>query len=143
MEKGFKYWMRWFCVLPISFLAAIIVNFLLHWVLFRTLSSGDSPFITPYPELPELLLAPFFRAMTVVWVSSQIAPDYKYRTAITFATLWVLVAVASFILGYLGIHIGSVQFSLTKGGIPVISGAIGALVGLYIIHKNKLTQRTT
>lgn len=134
--KRIKYLLLWFAVIPFSILAGLIVNFPLHWILFRTLSGGDSPFITPYPELPERILEPFFRALIIVWISSQIAPEHKFKTAMIFATIWIFVAGASFAIGYFGVNVGNTRLSLTTGGLPVVMGVIGAVAGLYIVKKN-------
>jgi hypothetical protein len=136
MDKGFKYWLSWIGVLPISLIAGVLVDFPVHWVLYRTLSGGDSPFITPYPELPERILAPFFRALVIVWVSALIAPEHKFKTAVILATLWIFGAGASFVFGYLGFHTDNIQLNLTAGGLPVIMGVVGAVVGLYIVKKH-------
>jgi hypothetical protein len=66
MEKGFKYWLSWISVLPISLISGVLIIFPVHWVLYQTLSGGDSPFIAPYPELPEKILQPFFTALVIV-----------------------------------------------------------------------------
>ena len=134
--KGIKYWLLWIAVIPFSILAGLIVDFPLHWILFRTLSSGNSPFITPYPELPEKILGPFFRAFIIVWISSQIVPEHKFKTAMLFATIWIFVAGASFAIGYYGVKIDNTRLSLTTGGLPVLTGVIGAVVGLYIVKRN-------
>ncbi len=139
MDKGFKYWLSWIGVLPISLIAGVLIDFPIHWVLYRTLSGGDSPFITPYPEFPERILAPFFRALVIVCIGAFIAPEHKFKTAIILATFWTFGAGASFVLGYLGFHTDSVQLDLTAGGLPVIMGVVGAVVGLYIVKK-KLSE---
>ena len=135
MDKRFKYWLSWIGVLPISLIAGVLVDFPVHWVLYRTLSGGDSPFITPYPELPERILAPFFRALVIVCVSALITHEHKFKTAVILATLWIFGAGASFVLGYLGFHRDSIQLNLTAGGLPVIMGVVGAVTGLYIVKK--------
>ncbi len=141
MDRGIKYWLRWLGVLPIALLAGFIADFPLHWVLYRTLSGGENPFITPYPELPERLLSPFIKALVIVWVSSQIAPENKFKTAIVLTTIWIFAAGASFGLSYFGINIGRVQLRLIAGGLPIIMGVVGAILGLYIVRKQ--TIKTT
>lgn len=142
MDKGFKYWLSWIGVLPISLIAGVLVTFPVHWILYRTLSGGDSPFITPYPELPEKILQPFFTALVIVWVASQIAPQHQFKTAVIIATLWIFGAGGAFILGYLGYHSDNVQLNLTAGGLPIIMGVVGAVVGLYLVKK-KLSEEQT
>lgn len=151
MKRGIKYWVSWIGVLPISLIAGLLVDFPVHWILYRTLSGGDSPFITPYPELPERVLAPFFRAFVIVWVSALIAPEHRFKTSVVLATLWILGASASFVLVYLGFHTDTIQLNLTAGGLPVIMGVVGAVVGLYqvgvkfkrenqVFHKEKVGE---
>jgi hypothetical protein len=142
MDKGFKYWLSWIGVLPISLIAGVLVDFPVHWVLYQTLSGGDNPFITPYPELPERILAPFFRALVIVWISALIAPEHKFKTAVILATLWIFGAGATFVLGYLGFHTDNIQHNLTVSGLPIIMGVVGAVVGLYIVKK-KISEEQT
>lgn len=139
MNKGSRHWLSWIKVLPISIIAGLLVDFPVHWVLYSTLSGGDSPFITPYPELPERILAPFFRALVVVRVSALIAPEHKFKTAFIFAIIWILGAGAFFVLAYLGFQTDRIQLDLTAGGLPMIMGVIGAVVGLYVV-KRHLTE---
>jgi uncharacterized membrane protein YeaQ/YmgE (transglycosylase-associated protein family) len=142
MDRGFQYWLRWIVVLPISLIAGILVTFPVHWILYRTLSGGDSPFITPYPELPERILAPLFTALVIVWVASKIAPEHKFKTAIILAALWIFGAGGAFILGYLGFRSDNVQLSLTAGGLPIIMGVVGAVLGLFIVKKELSEEQT-
>lgn len=142
MDKGYKYWLSWIGVLPISLISGLLVAFPIHWILYRTLSGGDSPFITPYPELPERILLPFFRALVVVRVSALIAPEYKFKTAVILATLWIFGAGSSFVIGYLGFQINNFQLNLTAGGLPIILGVVGAVVGLYFVKKELSEEQT-
>ncbi|MBK9760311.1 MAG: hypothetical protein IPO90_10175 [Flavobacteriales bacterium] len=136
MDRGFKYWLSWIGVLPIALVAGVLVDFPMHWILYRTLSGGDSPFITPYPELPERIFAPFFRALVIVWVGSFVAPEHKFKTAVVLAALWIFGAGGAFVLGSLGVHTDHAQLNLTAGGLPVIAGVVGAVVGLYLVKRN-------
>lgn len=142
MDKGFKYWLSWIGVFPISLISGVLVTFPVHWVLYRTLSGGESPFITPYPELPEKILQPFVTALVIVWVASQIAPQHKFKTSVIMATLWIFGAGGAFVLGYLGYHFDNVQLNLTAGGLPIIMGVVGAVAGLYLVKK-KLSEEHT
>ncbi len=141
MNRGLGYWLRWIILLPVSFIAAILVDFPVHWVLYNTLSGGESPFITPYPETPELVLVPFFRALTLVWVSSQVAPEYKFKSSIVLSTFWVFMAGFTFALGYFGVSIGTTKLNLTAGGLPVVMGVVGALTGLYFVRKRLTSDK--
>jgi hypothetical protein len=142
MNKNFKYWLSWIGVVPISLIAGALVTFPLHWILYSTLSGGDDPFITTYPELPEKMLHPFFTALIIIWVASLIAPQYKLKTALIIATLYIFVAGGAFVLGYLNYRSGNLQVSLTAGGLPVLMGLAGAIVGLYIVKNNLLEKHT-
>jgi hypothetical protein len=142
MNKGFKYWLSWIGVLPISLISGLLVTFPVHWVLFQTLSGGESPFVTPYPKLPEEILQPFFTALVIVWTASQTAPQYKFKTAIIIAILWIIVASGAFVLGYLGYHYERVQFNLKLGGLPIIMGVVGAFVGLFLVKKKLVEEKT-
>ena len=135
MKRGLKYWASWIGVLPISIISGILITFPVHWVLYNTLSGGDSPFITPYPELPEKILSPFFTALIIVWVGSKIAPEHKFITAVVLAVVWVFFAGVTFAMAYFGIQLGKYQYSLIAGGLPVIMGIVGAIVGLYFVRK--------
>jgi hypothetical protein len=139
MDKGFKYWLSWIGVLPISIIAGVLVTFPVHWVLYWTLSGGGSPFITPYPEVPEKLLQPFFTALVFVWVASLIAPQHKFKTAVIIAALWIFGAGVTFVIAYLGYHSNDYQLYITAGGLPIIMGIVGAVVGLYLVKK-KLSE---
>lgn len=139
MNKSLIFWLRWIGVLPVSLISGMLVTFPIHWVLYRTLSGGDNPFVTPYPELPERLLQPFFSGLVIVWVASLIAPSYKFKTSVIMLALWVFGAGGAFILGYLGYSIGKVQLDLTSGGLPIIMGVVGAIIGVIIV-KVKLSQ---
>ena len=127
------YWLRWVGVLPISIIAGVLITFPVHWGLYQTLSGGDSPLVSPYPELPERILQPFFSALTIVWVSSLIAPKYKFKTSVTLAVIWIFIVCVLFYLGYSSENI---QMNLNAGGLPIISGIIGSFVGVYLVKKN-------
>lgn len=134
MKRELKCWASWIGVLPISIVAGILVTFPVHWVLYRTLSGGDSPFITPYPELPERVLSPFFSSLVIVWVGSKIAPAHKFITAIILAAIWIFFAGVTFTMAYFGVHLGKFQYYLIGGGLPVIMGVVGSIVGLYQVR---------
>jgi len=129
--KNFTYWLSWIGVLPISLITGLLVSLPVHWILYQTLTN----FVTPYPEAPEKILQPFFTSLVVVFISAKIAPQYKLKTAVIMAMLWVFGSGASFVFGYLGHKVGDIELNLTYGGAPIIMGAVGALVGLYIVKK--------
>jgi hypothetical protein len=143
MNRDFKYWIRWVFVLPISFLVGFLVDFPVHFVLYSTLSGGENPIIYPYPKFPELLLAPFFRALTFMWVCSKLTPEYKLTTAIVFAAIWIFGAGGGFFLSYIGFQDGISQFNLVTGGLPIIFGVIGVILGLFINNKELMKSNHT
>lgn len=136
MNKDFKYWLRWIAVLPFSLIAGGLVAFPLHWTLYSTLSGGQEPFITPYPELPEKLLQPFFTALVIILVASFIAPQHKFKAAMIVATIYVFFAGAVFTLSYLNYRFDNIQLNSTAGGLPIVMGVIGTIVGLHIVRNN-------
>lgn len=141
MISTIKYWFNWVAVLPISIIAAVLITFPIHWILYFTLTGGPIPFITPYPELPERIIQPFFSAAVFVRVASLIAPKFKFITAIIFSTLWIFISGGSFVLGYLGYKYNYTQLNLSVGGLPVFFGVFGAAAGLYSISK-ELSEET-
>lgn len=141
MNKNFKYWLRWIAVLPISLIAGALVAFPLHWTLYSTISGGQDPFITPYPELPEKILQPFFTALVIILVSSFIAPNHKFKAAMIVAIIYLFIAGATFILGYMNYHLDNLQVNLTAGGLPAIMGIAGTVIGLYIVRNNLTKEK--
>jgi hypothetical protein len=132
MKRDFKYWLRWILLIPAALFAGLLADFPLHWILYGTLRS----FIDPYPELPEKVLSPFVHASVMVFVGYLIAPEHKMKTAIIIAALWIFGAGVAFAMGFFELNIGGNQLTLSYYGAPVIMGAVGALVGLYVA-KNK------
>jgi hypothetical protein len=120
-------WLRWLAVFPGASLAGILSRYPLHWVLYSTLS----PFLKPYPPLPERLLASFVDSGVFVWVGAAIAPAYKSRAAaVLFAVQIVLIAIVA------------VKWFEAAGlyrwrayGAELGMGAAGAAVGFYIVRR--------
>ena len=134
MKKGMQYWLRWFGVLPISILGGLIVTFPLHWILYQTLSGGENPFISPYPELPEKILQPFFTGLVFVWISFHIAPQFKFKTALIHAAIWIFVAGGGFFLSFFSSNSETKTISIIDF-IPLVSGIFGIIACLYLIKK--------
>lgn len=128
---------RWILFLPLAILAAIIITFPLHWILYMTLSGGQDPFITPYPELPEKLLQPFCSGLAFVYVSAHLAPKYKIQIAAITTAIWCLLAVVAIVLGYSEFSINRTTFNLDYLGFPIMFGVAGAVLG-YILTKKSL-----
>ncbi len=119
---------RWLLALPIAVLAAVLMTFPLHWILYMTLSGGPAPFITPYPALPEKLLQPFCSALVFVYTCAFVAPRYRVRVAKIAIILWCVVAFLSVILVLNQIDFYG-ELKIDYWGIPIILGVIGAFVG--------------
>ena len=127
---------------PIDFsiLFAILVDFPLHYILYSFLSGGENPFITPYPESPELILAPFFRAFAFVITGACIAPNNNVIVGKIFSFIWVFSAtVGVYILYYISKTKTeyNINFEFTTVDFFAISsGIIGAILPLIIYYKN-------
>ncbi len=129
------YYLKWVAVIPTALLSGIIVTFPLHWILYRTLSGGSDPIITPYPELPERLIQPFVSAFVIVYIAAKIAPDRKLKTALVIMNIWVLVAISLLILGYFGYSFSNIKLFLQLGGLPVFMGIVGSVLGVLTVRK--------
>ncbi len=136
MERDFIYWIRWIAVLPVSVAGGFLIDFPLHWLLYSTLSGGENPIVTPYPRLPELLLAPFFRAFFFIWASSKIAPEQKLITAYILGAIWIFAAGGAFALGFIGYQKDYFQLALVANGFPVFFGILGVFLSLVVVNKN-------
>ena len=134
MKNIFIYWTRWIFLIPVSILVAVLVDFPIHWLLYISLSSGPDPFINPYPELPEQIIAPFFRAFAFIITGSIIAPSYKVQTGVVLFILWAAGLVFNI---YFLNHIEdfdiprNIKINWVAGGLPIITGAIGAILAVF------------
>jgi hypothetical protein len=137
MIKNFDEFMRWLFLLPISILSGILVAFPVHWVLYVSLSAGENPIITPYPEYPEQILQPLFSSYTMITVVHNIAPKYKYRASLVFASVLIFLLVAFYILSFKEISLGGFKFYQKLAGIPNLAAIAGVVIGFYRIrHKD-------
>lgn len=137
MKNIFIYWTRWIFLIPVSIIVAILVEFPIHWILYSTLSGGSDPFITPYPQLPEQLITPFFRSIAFIFAGIYMAPSHKSQAGIFMFILW------SIGLG-LNIYIlrniedfdipSNIKITTVAGGLPIIIGFIGSLLTLISIR---------
>ncbi len=139
MKKDSNYWLRWIVVFPGALLAGIFSTFPLHWILYSTLRNSFI-FIDPYPELPERLLSPFVMALTFVWIGFNIAPEYKYKTAIILFGIYVVSASGIAFLTLSGTNLIRYKLYLQGGGVGLIMGIVGAAIGLFIARKNALRR---
>ncbi|MBI3046586.1 MAG: hypothetical protein HYY86_03580 [Candidatus Harrisonbacteria bacterium] len=135
MKRDFTYWLRWLVLLPGTLLAIIFASFLLHWVLYSTLTG----FIEPYPELPERILLPFVAAVIFIWAGAYIAPEHKFKTAIIlFGILMFSLGGFVFIVFTNSDWVGG-QLYFEGGGIGPIMSVLGAIFGLFypILRKKR------
>ena len=136
------YWLRWIAVLPGALLAIIAANFILHMILYQTLtgSPGSEGLIriNPYPETPERLLLPFAAALAFVWGGGRIAPAHQMITASILFSLWMIYWGTIIALIVLKTDLGGGRhITLTYGSLSPVLAIIGASVGLYIIYTRK------
>lgn len=140
MNSKIKIYLRWIFLLPLAILFAILMDFPLHYILYSILSSGENPFITPYPESPELVLAPFFRAFVFVLTGTFIAPNNNVIVGKIFSFIWVFSATFGvYILYYISKTKTeyNINFEFTTVDFFAISsGIIGAILPLIIYYKN-------
>jgi hypothetical protein len=137
MNKSIQNLLRWIVVLPGCILAGILATFLLHFLLYLTLTK----FVTPYPEFPERALTPFVIAITFIWYGCQIAPAHKLKVGITLFAVWIFFAgglIMSTLTG--GKWFGKTMYFEAKGIAALLSIA-GAFVGLYLVwRKNAIKE---
>jgi len=127
------YWIRWLAVLPGALIAGALAIFLLHWILYATLSN----FVEPYPELPERALTPFAIAAVFVWSGSRIAPDYKVEAAVLLFGLWMALLGGFVFLTLSGTTWMGRPMYFQGGGVAPIMAAVGAFTGLYVVRKER------
>ena len=135
MKKEFIYWIRWIAVLPGALTAGIISSFPVHWLLYIAFANNGT--FLGFIELPpganisiERAISPFIVAIVLILVGSEIAPLYKFRTAIVLTALYTMSVIGIFLLGpKYGVY-GS--FEARSVG-PII----GLLIGLYIVRRKE------
>lgn len=130
MKQNTKNILRWLFLLPLVFIFGLLTDFSVHFILYSALSGGNEPFITPYPETPELIISPFFRAIAFVYSAFKIAPKFKCKVSIIFSILWILLALSLYI------YVNNSHES-KPSIIPVISGIIGVILVLFYIFKKR------
>lgn len=130
MNNGQKI-LRWIAVLPGSIIAGIAMTFVLHFILYFTLTK----FVSPYPEFPERALTPFAIAATFIWAGCAIAPNNKLKVGIVLFAIWIFLA-GGFIMITLtdGKWFGK-SLHLEANAVAPIMGIVGAFVGLYLVTK--------
>lgn len=131
MKKGITYWLRWIFILPGALIGGLLSTFLLHWILFLTLSN----FIEPYPEFPERILTPFAISLAFIWVGSEIAPDHKFKTGLILFVTWLSLLFYIIFFALSGETMYGYELYLKEGGLTSLLGIVGTFVGLYIVKK--------
>ena len=131
MNKTIEQTLRWIAVLPLSIASAIAATFVLHFILYSTLTK----FVTPYPEFAERALTPFVIAIIFVWTGSKIAPNNKLKVGVILFSIWILLAYGFIILVLTGGKWFGNDLNFEANGIAPIMAIIGAFVGLYWARK--------
>lgn len=121
--------LRWLAVLPGALLAGIAITFVLHFILYLTLTK----LVTPYPEFPERALTPFVVATAFIWTGCEIAPNHKLKVGITLFAMWMFLAGGFIMVTLTGGKWFGKSLYLDANGIAPIMGIIGAFVGLYLV----------
>ena len=124
--------LRWVAILPGAILAALFALVPLHLVLYQTLTG--SGLVEPYPEAPERILGPLVSTLAFVWIGSRIAPSRKVATAVILFGALLIILGAIIALGLAGARVGNSQFYLQMGGLPPVSGIVGAFLGIFIAN---------
>src|SRR5450432_1992624 len=83
MNHDLKYWLRWIAVLPGALLAAALITFLLHYILYFTLRN----YADPYPPSPERIQAPLPICTCIIIAGNRIALDKKNLTTMILFSL--------------------------------------------------------
>lgn len=135
-KNQFSHILRWVLALPVGVLAAVLITFPLHWILYMTLSGGQDPFIAPYPRMPEKLLQPLCSAWVFVFTCGWVVPRANKLVAKIAALLWTVSAIAIVVLAKTDVlQEGQKEIGMDYFGLPVVSGILGALFGLFYTKK--------
>ena len=137
--------LRWLAVLPMAIVAALLVMFLLHLVIFQTFhKSMDEDFLIRLPkadcENMERFLQPCVSAIAFVYFGARTSPKAHVKTGAILCCIWLLGAfVASLVVANIITISSNVQFQPTY--IRISFGAIGSLLGLLIVrHKSSESE---
>jgi hypothetical protein len=123
--------LRWIAVLPGSILSGVAMTFVLHFILYFTITK----FVTPYPEFPERTLTPFVIAATFIWAGCEIAPNNKLKVGITLFALWIFLTGGFIMVALTASKWFGENLYLGSNGIAPIMSIVGAFVGLYLVTK--------
>jgi hypothetical protein len=131
-------WLRWIAVPPAALLAIVLSAFLLHLVLYQTLTG--SGLVEPYPETPERILLPLVGAVAFIWAGARVAPNHKVKVAMVLFVLWLIMLGGAVAMVLSGSDFGGLQFNFEGGGLAPAMALIGAVIGLYIVRKQNATE---
>ena len=118
--------LRWILLLPLSLLAAVLVTFFIHWIIYSTLKS----FVNPVPEMPEKLLSPLIVGFTIVRVSYFSAPKWNKLIAKIIGLLLIALCIFIIILARAGNEYRGISFNLPYYGIQAAMCPIGVIIAL-------------
>src|SRR3990167_2393359 len=93
MSESIKNLLRWIAVFPGSLLAGALSLFPLHWLLYLNFEINPLRPIELPPEYIssiEYLLSPLIFTLAYIYVGGEIAPKYKFKTAIILTALFIL-----------------------------------------------------
>lgn len=124
MNSTIKNIFLWISVLPGAIIGGFLMTFPLHWILYGTLVSGSVVSGVDIEPI-ERFLSPFVTALAFVLIGTYIAPNYKFKTAITLSILYF----ASFIS--VSIFMSEIATFELRG----VGALIGVFLGLFIAWK--------
>jgi hypothetical protein len=140
--------LRWLCVLPGAFVAAVLAMFPIHWVVMLIHyfgGSGDSfitidgknLFASIPPETIEHFGYALFVPFTLIVAGARLAPRFKFVTGITLAVLLALaLAIAFAAMNAQGSQVADGQLRLAVTCILWIIGVGCALFQAYQFDRN-------
>ena len=115
---------RWVMVIPGAIISSCLINFPLHWLLYLKFAKNGT--FLGFIEVPlradisiEHIIYPFIMAITFILAGREIAPKYKFKTAIILFLIYTIT--------WLIISIATSEFSIRSA-----LAITGAIIGLYI-----------
>ena len=119
--------LRWITVVPGALIAAFLVTFPLHWLLYLGFAYNGTllGFIELSPGANvaiEHTLTPFAIAITFILAGYKIAPSHKFRVSAVMTVLYVLVFISALLLA-------PEQYHLEPRGVLAI---LGSFLALYL-----------
>jgi hypothetical protein len=121
MNRNIVNWFRWLVVMPASIGLGITYAMYISPALMqgvgKSFEHGSSPLIA---------------SMIAILVAYIIAPDYKFKTSLTIAFLWLLVPLAGIIIMIFRIKVNGEEQYLLDGGVALFTTMLGILLGSLI-----------